>query len=78
LKLTIEENGIGREKAARQSNSTGRGPKLTNEFYEILNQINKKPIRHLITDLNNNSLTPLGTRVEVWVPSDKFPNHLRK
>ena len=43
LKLTIEDNGIGREKAAGHSTSTGKGLKLTGEFYDILNQINKKP-----------------------------------
>jgi two-component sensor histidine kinase len=72
LKLTIEDNGIGRERSAGKSNSTGMGLRLTNEFYEILNQINKRSIKHLITDLYNNSLNPSGTRVEVWVPVDEF------
>jgi sensor histidine kinase YesM len=67
LKLTIEDNGIGRERAEGHSSSTGRGLKLTGEFYDILNQINKKPIRHLITDLHDISGNPSGTRVEVWV-----------
>ena len=53
LKLTIEDNGIGREKSSGQSMSTGKGLKLTKEFYEILNQINKRPIIHTITDLHN-------------------------
>jgi len=61
LKLSIEDNGIGRAKAAGKGNSTGIGLKLTSEFYNILNQINKKPIKHQITD-------SAGTRVEVWVP----------
>ena len=68
LKLSIEDNGIGREKAEGKSTSTGKGLKLTGEFYEILNQINKKPIRHVIVDLYNNNGDPSGTRVEVWVP----------
>ena len=70
LKLTIEDNGIGRANSAGQSTSTGKGLKITGEFYEILNQINKKPIIHLITDLYNEDGTPSGTRVEVWVPVD--------
>ena len=53
LKLTIEDNGIGRVRAEGHSTSTGKGLKITGEFYDILNQINKKPIRHLITDLYN-------------------------
>jgi hypothetical protein len=70
LKLTVEDNGIGREKAAGRGNSTGKGLKLTGEFYDILNQINKKKIRHRITDLFNNAGEAAGTIVEVWVPSD--------
>lgn len=71
LKISIEDNGIGRERAEGQSTSTGKGLKLTHEFYEILNQINKNPIRHYITDLHNESGEPSGTRVEVWVPFEK-------
>lgn len=68
LKLTIEDNGIGREKSAGRSTSTGKGLKLIGEFYEILNQMNKRAITHSITDLYNNNGNPAGTRVEVWVP----------
>ncbi len=71
LKLTIEDNGIGRVKAAGHSTSTGKGLKITGEFYDILNQINKMPIRHRITDLYNAEGHPAGTRVEVWVPVDE-------
>jgi hypothetical protein len=68
LKLIIEDNGIGREAAEGHSTSTGKGLKLTREFYDILNQINKKPIKHYIIDLHNKDGDPTGTRVEVWVP----------
>ena len=71
LKLTIEDNGIGRDAAAGQSLSTGKGLKITGEFYDILNQINKKPIRQQITDLHNSEGDPAGTRVEVWVPAEE-------
>ena len=70
LKITVEDNGIGRARAEGHSTSTGKGLKITREFYDILNQINKKPIKHLITDLYNESGDPAGTRVEVWVPAD--------
>jgi len=70
LVLSIEDNGIGRSKAEGQSTSTGKGLKLTKEFYDILNQINKKPIKHSIIDLYNENGDPIGTRVEVWVPVD--------
>jgi signal transduction histidine kinase len=68
LILSIEDNGIGREKAEGQSTSTGKGLKLTREFYDILNHINKKPIKHFIIDLHNQNGDSIGTRVEVWIP----------
>jgi len=68
LILSVEDNGIGRAKAEGQSTSTGKGLKLTSEFFDILNQINKKPIRHFIIDLHDEKGDSLGTRVEVWVP----------
>jgi two-component sensor histidine kinase len=68
LILSIEDNGIGRVKAEGLSTSTGKGLRLTGEFYDILNQINKKPIKHFIVDLYNDRNDPIGTRVEVWIP----------
>jgi sensor histidine kinase YesM len=70
LVLSVEDNGIGRKKAEGLSTSTGKGLKLTGEFYDILNKINKKPIKHLIIDLYDDKDEPAGTRVEVWVPVD--------
>jgi two-component sensor histidine kinase len=68
LKLSIEDNGVGREKSLGKSTSTGKGLKLTGEFYDILNQMNRNDIRHTLTDLYNINGTPAGTRVDVWVP----------
>jgi two-component sensor histidine kinase len=68
LILSIEDNGIGRAKAEGLSTSTGRGLKLTREFYDILNQLNSKPIRHSIIDLHDEAGCSTGTKVEVWVP----------
>jgi two-component sensor histidine kinase len=72
LKLSVEDNGIGRSNSAGKSNSTGKGLKLTSEFYEILNQINRKPIKYHITDLHDDTHEPSGTRVEVWVPIEEL------
>jgi len=68
LVLSVEDNGIGRAKAEGQSTSTGKGLRLTGEFYDILNQINKKPIKHFIIDLFDQNGDSIGTRAEVWVP----------
>ena len=67
LKLTIEDNGIGRTRASGQSISTGKGLKITGEFYDILNQI-KNPVRHTIIDIYNEKDDPSGTRVDVVMP----------
>jgi two-component sensor histidine kinase len=72
LKLTIEDNGIGRAQSAGHSTSTGKGLKITSEFYDILNQLNKRPIRYTIIDLFNEVHAPSGTRVEVWVPLEEL------
>jgi len=75
LKLTIEDNGIGREKAAHHTKRKGKGLKMIKEFYEILNQLNKKPIRYEISDLYKGDDIPVGTRVEVWVPLELVDHH---
>ncbi|MBK7628013.1 MAG: histidine kinase [Bacteroidales bacterium] len=70
LKLSVEDNGIGREKASGRSTSTGKGLKLTSEFYEILNQMNSRAISLHFTDLHNDKGETAGTRVDVMVPVD--------
>lgn len=75
LKLTIEDNGVGRKKAAENTKRHGKGLRMIREFYEILNQINKKPIKHTITDLYHEDGTPAGTRVDVWLPLDLMENN---
>ena len=71
MKITIEDNGIGREKAAGQSKSTGKGLKITGEFYDILNQLNDRQLSYTIIDLYDKSGSSAGTRVEVLVPVDQ-------
>ena len=68
LKLTIEDNGIGRAKSAGRSTSTGKGLQISQEYYNLLNQINNKPITRQISDLYDEDGDAAGTRVEVWVP----------
>lgn len=68
LVLSIVDNGVGRAKTEGLSLSTGKGLKLTGEFYDILNQLNRKPIKHSIIDLHDEKGEPSGTKVEIWVP----------
>jgi two-component sensor histidine kinase len=68
LKLSIEDNGVGRKKTSGTSTSTGKGLKLTGEFYEILNQMNSRPITHTIKDLYDEKGEAAGTIVDIMVP----------
>lgn len=69
LLLTIEDNGIGRSLSSRKVSLSGKGLRLINEFFELMNQVSKNRLRYLITDLYNESGSASGTRVEVWVKS---------
>ena len=71
LVLTVEDNGIGREKASGKSSSTGMGIKLTEEFYQILNEMYKKSVMFKITDLSDQEGKAAGTRVVVSIPFEK-------
>ncbi|HBH84254.1 MAG TPA: hypothetical protein DDY34_10660 [Bacteroidales bacterium] len=71
LKISVEDDGIGRRKAAGHSLSTGKGLKITGEFYDILNQLNNRPITHSTIDLYDKSGRAAGTRVEISLPVDR-------
>lgn len=63
--IEIEDNGIGR-KAAKQrenQNSTGKGLKLTKEYIELINSLNKEKIKLEIIDKEQ------GLKVVISLPS---------
>jgi sensor histidine kinase YesM len=71
LKVTVEDNGIGRTKSKElktknQKNLKSRGIKNTQRRLEILTKIYKKEIRMQISDVFDNGE---GTKVEVWIPN---------
>jgi LytS/YehU family sensor histidine kinase len=66
LRIVITDNGVGRAKAALLQ-PAGVGLRITDEFYEILNQVNPGTVRYTIEDLVDDQKNPLGTRVDVWV-----------
>ena len=45
--------------------------KNTGEFYDILYQINKKPIRHKIIDLYNNEIYTASIRIAILMPAEE-------
>jgi two-component sensor histidine kinase len=70
LKIVIEDNGVGMAATVGKTTGTGKGLKLAGEFYDTLNQINKKPIDYAIVNLVDSNGHSTGTRVEVCVPLD--------
>lgn len=76
LKIVVDDNGIGRERSRVNAQSTGVGLKLTTEFYDILNQLNSKPVTFSITDKQTEEGAPGGTRVEILVPLIQSRHHI--
>ncbi len=75
LKITIEDNGIGREKAADLKSKTALvdehksfGMKLTEERFEIINKMNEGSASVNIIDLKNDDNQAIGTIVELILP----------
>lgn len=76
IHCTIEDNGIGREKAARlRSNKIGQNPSLgmsiTKTRLQMINQLRHNPVAVNITDLRGKDGTALGTRVEIEIPAEE-------
>ena len=66
----IEDNGIGRKKAAELKRKTNlkhnsKGMRITSERIEALNFLDKAEISHQIIDLKNEKGEAMGTRVEI-------------
>lgn len=69
LKITITDNGVGRQQAAHNSTySTGKGISIMNQTFELLNQRNIHPIRQTIHDLYDDSGHSTGTSVVILIP----------
>jgi sensor histidine kinase YesM len=72
LKITITDNGIGREKAAelksKSATHKSHGLKVTSERIEMMNKFNPASAQVLITDLHNEQNLPTGTMVELMIP----------
>jgi len=69
LLITVRDNGIGR-KAARTlaTDSTGRGLKVIDQIFALLNQYNHEKLDYEITDLADGSGAPCGTEVKMTIP----------
>jgi ligand-binding sensor domain-containing protein len=74
LRVTIEDNGIGREKAALLNpDTTRRGFRIVERTIELYRKLYHTRINQLIDDLYDESGKPSGTRVvlSVYLPGDQ-------
>ncbi len=74
FQVSIEDNGIGREKAmtlkGKKPNHLSSGIRNIEERIELLNKMNNKKIFLKISDLNRSDGTAAGTLVELFLPVD--------
>jgi hypothetical protein len=70
--VSVEDNGVGRERAARNPHlhSTKQGLSILNRQIEIYNRFNRTKIIRRTDDLSGDAGQPAGTRFTVEVPVD--------
>jgi hypothetical protein len=67
----VEDNGIGRIESLKfNSNSTGKGMEIINEFITLFNRFNEKKIHFDVFDIYADSGVIAGTRVIIELPVD--------
>ncbi len=70
IKISIEDNGIGREEAKKIAKAkNGKGSKMIQERLNILQEKQGEKYQLDIIDLNENGET--GTRVEILIPEER-------
>ena len=71
LCLLIQDNGIGREKAAREKTSgTSNGLRIISGYFDYFNQFNSKKLSYKITDLFDAEQQAAGTSILILIPID--------
>jgi tetratricopeptide (TPR) repeat protein len=72
LKITISDDGIGREKAAelksKSATHKSHGLKVTSQRIEMMNKLNSTGAQVHIVDLKDDDGKAMGTRVELIIP----------
>jgi ligand-binding sensor domain-containing protein/putative methionine-R-sulfoxide reductase with GAF domain len=75
LLCTIEDNGVGRQKAAeikarkmRAARHESKGVEIVQQRLELLNEKTGKPSKVEYEDLYDDNGGPAGTRVTLWIP----------
>jgi sensor histidine kinase YesM len=72
LKISITDDGIGREKAAelksKSATHKSHGLKVTSQRIEMMNKLNSTGVQVHIFDLKNENGQATGTMVELIIP----------
>ena len=69
--VTVEDNGIGRRKAAQLNrNSTKMGLRILSEQIQLYNKSNKHRIRQHVRNLKDADGKTAGTHFDMTVPKD--------
>jgi LytS/YehU family sensor histidine kinase len=69
LTICVEDNGIGRKKAAEsKTKSTGKGMKIMKQYFEVFNERNQEKITFEIVDLTDENREACGTKVIIKIP----------
>ena len=70
--IQIEDNGVGRTKAAKHSGlSTGKGMKIIDDMIKLYYELKKVKITFEITDLFDDRNNSKGTLVKITIPVEK-------
>ncbi|MCE5347132.1 MAG: histidine kinase [Bacteroidales bacterium] len=68
LLITIRDNGVGRSNSSEKSyESTGKGLKIMDEYFETYNKYYNKEILYSISDLKDDEGKPCGTAVIIRI-----------
>ena len=68
--LTVEDDGIGREKAKLlKTSGGGEGLKIVEQQIKLFNKKNKRAAQLKIVDLHSDDNVPSGTRFELHIPA---------
>jgi len=68
LIISVEDNGVGRKKAAELSKrSTKKGMQIINQIFQLYNKLTTNKIEQKIFDLEDKSGSATGTRVDVII-----------
>ena len=70
IQIIVEDNGIGRESAAKQNEfSSGKGLAIMKNIYDLYFKLYKIRIKQEIVDLHDEQGNPAGTKVIISIPS---------